>query len=716
MRKNLIKIVLSIALFAFFYQGSLKAQALGNWNYGLYDNNGVINSNGFLRTGLGVFPSSTTNAASLELGYNYAPVRHRSIIYGGNLGVSQQSNSFNQFGGQWSNVGVWDRLATFNPFYFIQPGTYTPGIEYLASKHHWDDYSVSIGLRPINTTVSHVVQGETISTVVDHSDVKEAVISFNSKTDNDGKLIFEHIKDEQGSATSTHKDLMALTSRGRLGLGTVSPTAFFQIDAPSDVQPLAEIQTASGVNALTIGHNGDVGINGWSIGGDNLYVEGRQRIKANSGTGSIFRIEDNNGDDVVHITADGTSNIYNTLYLNNENNSGADQTLFIKPNGEVYADDLPTSLNNWTTNGNDGNSQVLVFGTNFNNTTSDIMYQISGFEIGNIYRQNRNFEYLYPVTFGRKVPFSSSHSTRIHSTVASSSQGYLNHSIFSVFDANYTTGMPDGDEIFTVTPAATIIKGSTIIGEFADFVKFGGGMGQLDIDGSIIPAATATHNLGSLAKEWNQGFFVNQTVGTSDLRKKTNIENNTYGMDAIMKMRPVTFEWKENKNGTRIGFIAQEMEEVVPEVVVKDDKDNYGMRYTELIPVLTKGMQEQQAIIEELEQKIDLLTENNKIGLEEQSSIQKEKINQQAVLFQNTPNPFYGVTRIDYFVPANNQSAFIKVTDNQGKLVKAFALKELGYGQVELDCSELASGVYYYSLIINQNVFDTKKMQVTNSN
>ena len=51
-----------------------------------------------------------------------------------------------------------------------------------------------------------------------------------------------------------------------------------------------------------------------------------------------------------------------------------------------------------------------------------------------------------------------------------------------------------------------------------------------------------------------------------------------------------------------IGFIAQEMESIVPEAVdvPKTAADHYGMKYNELIPVLTKAIQEQQAQIEQL--------------------------------------------------------------------------------------------------------------------
>lgn len=109
------------------------------------------------------------------------------------------------------------------------------------------------------------------------------------------------------------------------------------------------------------------------------------------------------------------------------------------------------------------------------------------------------------------------------------------------------------------------------------------------------------------------------TTITSDERLKQNIvnlEDNTF--DKVMKLRPVTFEWKdETKRGTdRVaGLIAQEVEELFPELIYEctnlDDENGPDetmykhIRYNELIPYLTKVVQEQQKQINELKEKIN---------------------------------------------------------------------------------------------------------------
>lgn len=103
-------------------------------------------------------------------------------------------------------------------------------------------------------------------------------------------------------------------------------------------------------------------------------------------------------------------------------------------------------------------------------------------------------------------------------------------------------------------------------------------------------------------------------VNTSDRRKKQNIKTLTFNaMEVINKLNPVSYEWIEQSDlgmkGTQMGFIAQELEEVLPTMVItKDDADKTkAIKSTDLLPVLVKALQEQQAKIDELEKKIEAL-------------------------------------------------------------------------------------------------------------
>jgi hypothetical protein len=99
---------------------------------------------------------------------------------------------------------------------------------------------------------------------------------------------------------------------------------------------------------------------------------------------------------------------------------------------------------------------------------------------------------------------------------------------------------------------------------------------------------------------------------TSDLRLKTNIQPIPNTLDLIMKLNPVHYNKKNSIESsdyakTENGFIAQELQKVLPYLVSEGtDKDKIlSVDYNSIIPVLTKGIQEQQALIEAQQKQID---------------------------------------------------------------------------------------------------------------
>ena len=129
--------------------------------------------------------------------------------------------------------------------------------------------------------------------------------------------------------------------------------------------------------------------------------------------------------------------------------------------------------------------------------------------------------------------------------------------------------------------------------------------------------------LGSSSYMWIEVWATNGTIQTSDARMKKNIQPVQYGLQDIMKLKPVSYEWrKEDGSGAHLGFLAQEIYDVLPEVVVIPKEDNsaeamkpdaiksearMGMKYAEIIPVLVKAIQDQQQIIEDMQKEIDTL-------------------------------------------------------------------------------------------------------------
>jgi len=100
----------------------------------------------------------------------------------------------------------------------------------------------------------------------------------------------------------------------------------------------------------------------------------------------------------------------------------------------------------------------------------------------------------------------------------------------------------------------------------------------------------------------------------SDQRFKENIQDLDVGLDKIMALKPRKFDWKTGK-GKDIkndrGFIAQEFEEVFPDLIdewkdpAPEGEEPYKAVRTDLIPVLVKAIQEQQALIQSLKARLD---------------------------------------------------------------------------------------------------------------
>jgi hypothetical protein len=109
----------------------------------------------------------------------------------------------------------------------------------------------------------------------------------------------------------------------------------------------------------------------------------------------------------------------------------------------------------------------------------------------------------------------------------------------------------------------------------------------------------------------------NTTISAiSDQRLKENIQDLDVGLDKIMALKPRKFDWKEGKGkdikGDR-GWIAQEFEQVFPDLIdewkdpAPEGEEPYKSVRADLIPVLVKAIQEQQAMINELKAEVAAL-------------------------------------------------------------------------------------------------------------
>ena len=277
---------------------------------------------------------------------------------------------------------------------------------------------------------------------------------------------------------------------------------------------------------------------------------------------------------------------------------------------------------------------------------------------------------------------------------------------------------------------------------------------KLVVDGQIFPTSDASFDLGSSGTRWKTVFASNGVSTMSDKRLKTHIDSIKYGLSEIMKLRPVSYRVKKHETKKRhLGLIAQELEKVIKEPVTtgEGEKQLKGIIYSNLIPVLINGMQEQQKQVQKQQQEIQELQANldqekakNK-ALEEKVNQLSERVNRlaeqvngvsqsfnkadeeslnqktatlsnedadQAMLLQNRPNPYSNETVIPYYLPDNAQNANMLITNTQGQMLKRIPLEGTGKGELTLQTADLNQGQYQYTLIIDGRQIQTRKMIV----
>ena len=117
---------------------------------------------------------------------------------------------------------------------------------------------------------------------------------------------------------------------------------------------------------------------------------------------------------------------------------------------------------------------------------------------------------------------------------------------------------------------------------------------MLDVNGNARFRAIGS---GAYAGALNRTSDGTLTTATSDIRLKENVLTLENSLDKVMQLRGVSFTWKTNPEyGSRIGFIAQEMEKVLPELVFTNETDGYkGVNYAEMTAVLVEAIKELKA-------------------------------------------------------------------------------------------------------------------------
>ncbi len=290
-------------------------------------------------------------------------------------------------------------------------------------------------------------------------------------------------------------------------------------------------------------------------------------------------------------------------------------------------------------------------------------------------------------------------------------------------------GFPVETELNIATLTANRSKIITTTGSTLSCIGPAPCFGRLGIENSVPDYTLDVNGIGRMT-----GLIV-----TSDARYKKDIATIEDGLSVVRQLRPTTYEFNTEEkfaghdfdNGLQSGFIAQEVEKVLPHTVFTDEKGFKSVNYIAVLPYLVGAVQdldsenkslkaENSAIIA---QNQEIIAQNAALQAQLSAMIQGDASAKGAAssiattlpaeLFQNVPNPTSGATEIRYSLPETVRAAQLLVFDMNGKQLRSFDIRTRGLGNVAIAAGELSSGMYLYTLLADGKEIGTRRMIIT---
>jgi hypothetical protein len=439
---------------------------------------------------------------------------------------------------------------------------------------------------------------------------------------------------------------------------------------------------------------------------------------------------DANGD-VIYVPGGGTPS---TGTVNNAQNGtsivNAGTTVELGLNPLLHNTEVPLSTFNMIFSGQGGAQNVSNVGIGQNNANSFLQGKLD------VYSENEPIGIL-SVVDGSLAP-NSSNQVGVRATVNNATSFFR----FGVQGLSFTNtpgsgvnvgveGNAQGDAFVNYGVSSTAQGNATQnVGIYA---QASGGTFNAAVYGD------ALSNTANFAGYFNGNVFATGTITASDANLKTNIDSIGNALAIIDQLQPKKFNYNTAQypgfnlpTALQYGLIAQDVEQVLPELVttnihpakfdsagnVVNAAVNYkGLNYTELVPILIQAVKEQQQQIIVQNQQIAALQAQvsgccaNTTARTENTTISEIELGGDVVVLeQNVPNPFADETAINFYVPESAGKAQILFYNSAGQIVKTFDVQQKGKGQLRVFASNLANGMYSYSLVVDGQTIDTKRM------
>jgi hypothetical protein len=437
------------------------------------------------------------------------------------------------------------------------------------------------------------------------------------------------------NGTITRLPRMTINHNGRIGVGTLSPNSLFHIHEPA-TSTAVNFQMSNADAGSTVSDGFKISLNQGGFLGLGVNIRNQEASFMTLGTNTFT-------EQIVLEPLNGGVGIGTAL--------AQDAKLTVEANSTCCSGSPYSTL---TLKETEADGARLRF-TNTNSTATDKFWDVFGFSAGSGADQNATMSFYYGGT-GSNV-------------MALKGNGLVGIGTTSPADQLHISALPvSGASSYARISATSGLAGLRLQNNTGDWSIYASEFSKMffsyspdnfstntnvltlepnSTNFSFNPAANDKVFLGSSTLRFKEIWSVNPLNTSSDRRLKKDIKTLTYGLETVLKLNAVSYHWKNNTDQKlHLGFIAQEVDQIIPEIVSKSSlsdedfekqakkgelpTDTYGMEYSSLIPVLVKAIQEQQAIIDQktsaissLEQRLTVL--ESRLETEQNQKTKAEK-------------------------------------------------------------------------------------------
>jgi hypothetical protein len=492
-------------------------------------------------TNTGIFSPAADTIAFTEGG-----AESMRIDSSGNVGIGTSSPktglSLLKFGTQWTN-------NTTNS-YPVPAGKTFLQVEAQASEENWFGFTGGYGATSGSANLLLQANFNNTNQQAGHYIGSQATAATTSV------LTFGRMFGGATTGSNSYKfEDMRIDSSGNLGIGTTSPTV--ALDVYRTAYPEIRTRSASYTNTFGIDTAGGFGVIG-------------------SVTNNAFVFSTNNTE---------------RMRIDSSGNVGIGTSSPIRPlqvgaygtgNGEIALASSTTGFGSILFGDGGTGTDIFRGYVQYNHTSDAMIFATAAIERARI------------DSSGNLLVGTTTAAARF--TIGGTAASAASSTICRIGDADYTT-----DTVLSVSPGVVNFDGPGVVG----------GRFHISSGGEVRIAGTTDQGAYNLQVQgtgvWGAGAYVNG----SDSRIKEDIAPIATGLSVVEKLNPVTYRYKEDwskDQSTQTGFIAQELLVALQDTNYVDsvvqqggEKGYYSVAYQNIIPILTKAIQEQQALITQLQ-------------------------------------------------------------------------------------------------------------------